>query len=102
MIYFSSKTDLIRILNGPVSMYSISAAEPVDGLPWSWNEVSPADIDQMFVCLEYSLTAVHFQNGFAVIADRGEQFQLSMAIENVVFMHECSPEHLRMGTVRLQ
>ena len=46
--------------------------------------------------------AVRFQNGFTVIADRGEQFPLSMAIENVELMYECSPEHMRMGAVRLQ
>ena len=26
----------------------------------------------------------------------------SMAIENMELMHECSPEHLRMGTARLK
>ena len=30
------------------------------------------------------------------------QVTFSMAIENVELMHECSPEHLRMGTARLK
>ena len=37
----------------------------------------------------------------SVIVERREQVPLSMAIENGVLMHECSPEHLRMGTARL-
>ena len=35
-------------------------------------------------------------------AERKKQVPFSMAIENVELMHKCSPEPLRMGTVRMK
>ena len=50
----------------------------------------------------FSLIALHVQNVFTVIVERREQVPFRMAIENGELMHECSPEHLRIGTARLK
>ena len=55
-----------------------------------------------FLFLEFSLIAPHFQNAFTVIVARRDQVPFSMAIENGELMHECSPEHLRIGTAILK
>ena len=54
------------------------------------------------VCLDCSLTALRFQDVFAVNAERREQVIFGIYIENVELMHEGSPKHLRMGTERLK
>ena len=56
----------------------------------------------MNVSLEFSSTAFRFQNVFTFIAERRGPVPFSMAKENIELMHECSPEHLRMGRVRLK
>ena len=57
---------------------------------------------RLFLFLEFSLIALHVQNVFTVMVERREQVPFSMAIEHGKLMHECSPEHLRMGTARLK
>ena len=53
------------------------------------------------VFLEFSLKALHVQNVFTVIVE-SEQVPFNMAIEKGEPVHECSPEHMCMGTARLK
>ena len=49
-----------------------------------------------------SLIALPNQNKIDTRRAKTASSNQYMAIENVELMHECSPEHLRMGTVRLK
>ena len=54
-------------------------------------------MDDCIVCLQFSCFIAGTSPDKSIGARR-EQVPFSMAGENVELMHECSPEHLRMGT----
>ena len=54
------------------------------------------------IFFEFGLTPRHFQNVFTVIVERREQVPFCIDIQNGELMHDCSPEPLGMGTVRLK
>ena len=57
----------------------------------------------LFLFLEFSLiNSVSTFRMFSVLSLSEERVPFSMAMENGELMHECSPEHLRMGTAILK
>ena len=60
------------------------------------------DKDRSLVSLGICFKSTPLPKLTGVFAERKKQVTFSIAIENVELMHECSPEHLRKGTVRLK
>lgn len=54
------------------------------------------------VGLQFSSTAHALPEFLTVISERRVRVPFSMDIEKVELVHECSPEHMRMTTVRLK
>ena len=79
----------IAILNGTCSLRST-----IIKIFWTWSALRQNSKKKK------TKITLRFQNVIPAIAERRKKIPFSMDIENEELMHECSPEHFRMGTAR--